>query len=123
MEDESTRVGAHRGKPAGITAPPCVDRREFQRLTEQVACRVAEERLQPQPICDTAAERIGHATSPSWAACKSPVTPPRPEGRLERIRSGVGEPAENHIDLLEPAEGSQPHVRRGVIRSPLLARW
>ena len=111
VEDERFRIGAHRGEPVGIAAPPRVDRRQLQRLAEQVPCRVGEERLQPQPIGHSATERVGDADVAFAHRLQQPGDATQSGGsQFERIRAGVGESAEDDIDLLEAAEGSQPNT-------------
>ena len=111
MEDERLRVGAHSCELVGITAPPRFDRRQLQRLAEQVPCRVGQERLEPQPIGHSATERVGDADVAFADRLQQPGDATQSGGsQFERIRASVGESAEDDIDLLEPSKGSQPNT-------------
>ena len=123
VEDKGTWLGAHRGEPVAIAAPPRVDRRQFEGLAQQMSGSVGKERLQPQSIGQPTAERVGDTDVTLADRLQQTGDTAQPDGRSSSGSDPVSARRRNTTSICSRPPSVRSHTRPPrVIRSPLLAR-
>ena len=104
--DHQVEVGEREGKRCRLTQPPHVERRQAERLAEQMLAQPLEERHHRRRLDDARAQRIGERDPAAARGLDHAGDAQRRIGaQLQRIDEGAVEAAQQHVDGAEARQG------------------
>src|SRR5215207_4606305 len=111
-------------KGGWIAAPPGVHRRQPERLAQQPFTQLRQEGQEPRILQDSRTDVVHYADRAlPYTLNEAGDAQPRPWPQFQRVAPVGIHPAQDHIDLLQPAEHSHPDPAVPYRQVTALKQW